>query len=105
MVWRDRRVTLHDMHGITMEIPGPIEPCLIVLSCDVNDERVAVPTSDRPAHPGIGRRLWLAIHEDHACGAGKLVRHQDLFACLNDLERKSEICRSRYARQIAFRFR
>src|SRR5438552_5942087 len=53
MVWRQGRVTLHDMQSVAMEISGPVEPGFVVLSGHVNDQRVTVPTSDGPAHPGI----------------------------------------------------
>src|SRR6266705_6526865 len=104
MVWRQRRVTLHHMQSVAMEISGPVEPGLIVLSGYVNDQRVTVPTSDGPAHPGIGRSLGLAIHIDHARRTGKLVGEQDLLGCLNDLKGKADIGGPWNAWQIALRF-
>src|SRR5207249_2063279 len=87
-----------------MEISGPVEPGLIVLSGYVNDQRVTVPTSDGPAHPGIGRSLRLAIHIDDARRTGKLVGEQDLLGCLNDLKGKADVGGPWNAWQITLRF-
>src|SRR5205807_8259420 len=56
MEWRQRRVTLHDMQSVAMEISSAIEPGFIVLRSHVNHQRVTVPSSDGPAHPRIGGR-------------------------------------------------
>src|SRR5881396_2244019 len=101
MVWRQGRVTFYHMQGIAMEVSGAVEPGFIVLSGYVNHQRVTVPTSDGPAHPGIGRSLGLAIHIDHARRTGKLVGEQDLLGCLNDLKGKADIRGPWNAWQIA----
>src|SRR5437867_6297077 len=104
MVWRQGRVTFYHMQGIAMEVSGAVEPGFIVLSGYVNHQRVTVPTSDGPAHPGIGRSLGLAIHIDHARRTGKLVGEQDLLGCLNDLKGKADVGGPWNAWQITLRF-
>src|SRR5438046_2635709 len=50
MVRRNRRVTLYDMQLVTVEISGAVEPGFIVESRHVNNQGVAFPPSDGPAH-------------------------------------------------------
>src|SRR5437899_12904930 len=53
MVWRQGRVTLHDMQRVAMEISGLVETGFIVYSGDVNYQRVSVPSSDGSCHPRL----------------------------------------------------
>src|SRR5215469_5062597 len=87
-----------------MEISSPVEPGFVVLCSHVNDQRVAIPTADGPAHPRIGRGLGLTIHIDNARRTGKLVGDQDLFGSFNDLKRQPDIRGSRNPWKIALGF-
>src|SRR5580704_1288312 len=49
------RVALDDVHRLAVEVPGPIEPALIVESGHVDDESVLVPPGDGLSHPRVDR--------------------------------------------------
>ena len=44
--WPIGSVSLDDMQGIAMKVPGPVEPRRIGEICDVDDQRVAFPVAD-----------------------------------------------------------
>src|SRR5579863_1473608 len=92
------------MQGVTMEVPRPVEPCLIVKTSDVDNERIALPMADRPAHPRIIGTLQLAIHIDGSSGTRELIGHEDVFGSLKDLKRIRHVCGARHARHITLDF-
>src|SRR5437762_2979031 len=83
------RIALDDVQRVTVEVPGTIEPGLVVEIGHVDDERVAIPASAGIAHPPIELPLdvW-RIHEDVADGVRVLVEHRDLRRRLHDLKRE-----------------
>src|SRR3954462_8287982 len=81
-----RRVALHYMQGVAMEISGSVEPGLIVQTSHVDHQCVALPVSNRPTHPAIDRGGTRFPHVDGANGARVLIRYQDGFRRLNYLE-------------------
>src|SRR5436190_5603048 len=85
-----------------MEVAGPVEPCLIVLTGDVDHERIAFPVPIRPAHPTLGGSLCRSLHVDDANSARVLVRNHDHVLRLDDLEGIREIGGARHTRQVTF---
>src|SRR5262245_11469774 len=47
----ERRVTLDQMQGIAVEVPGPVKPGLVVQAGHVDDQSVPLPATDRMSHP------------------------------------------------------
>src|SRR6202171_6402898 len=81
-----RRVTLHHMQGVAMEIPGAVKPRLIVEAGHVDYQGIALPAAYRPAHETVGRRRLYLIKMNDPAGARILVGDDDLVVALNDLE-------------------
>src|SRR5688500_6153374 len=79
------RVAFDHTEGVAVEVPGPVEPRVAGEPRDVDHERVAVPTSSRPPHPGVAGRLVLAVHVDRPHCALVLVDDQDLSGRLKNL--------------------
>src|SRR5215831_19033946 len=51
VIRRERRVPLYHMQRVAVEVAGAVEPSFIVLGGHIDDERIAVPASNGPAHP------------------------------------------------------
>jgi hypothetical protein len=59
-----RRVALDDVKGIAVIITGAIEPRLFVEPCDIDDQRVTLPSAVGPTHPTVDRCLGRFSHVD-----------------------------------------
>src|SRR4029453_14312677 len=88
-----------------MEIPGAIEPRLIVQAGDVDGEPFTVPAAVRPAHPTVARGFGRGEHINDANRASVFVRHHYRLLRLNDLKGIRQIGGTWYARQIALDLR
>src|SRR4029077_5350339 len=66
MVGADRRVPLNHVQGVAVEIPGLVEPALVVEAGHVDDARVASPVPARPSHPRVGGAGAALLHVDGA---------------------------------------
>ena len=84
-----------------MEITRSVEPCLIVETRHIDNQRVAFPMARRPAHPCVIGTFQLAIHVDGSIGAREFVGDQDVQRRLNDLKWIWHVRRARHTRQIA----
>src|SRR5438067_784477 len=98
-------VAFDHMQRVAMEIPGPVEPGLIVQTRHVDDETIALPVADRVPHPTVSRAWRRLVHVDRAGGARILIGHQDDVRTLNNLKRIGHIRGARHARQITLDFR
>src|SRR2546422_4088323 len=88
-----------------MEIPGPVEPRLVVEPRGVDDQRFPFPAPVRPSHPTIGWSFLVIVHVDRADRTSERVDHHDVLRGLNDLEWRGHIVGARYTRQITFDLR
>src|SRR5205807_4463934 len=88
-----------------MEVPGSVKPGLVVETRDVYDQRIPVPVTDRPPHPGIVGTLLIAIHVDGSTCARKLVGHENVLRSLKYLKWIRHVRGAWHARQVALDFR
>ena len=95
-------VAFDDVQRLAVEVAGAIEPALVVEAGDVDDQRLAFPTSDRLTHPRVDRcRSWvLQIHVTRRPRI--LVGDEDRLRALEDLKRIRHVVRARHAGQVAF---
>ena len=82
-------------------VTGEIEPRFVVEACAFDHERIAVPVSDRVAHPRrirvFGKRA--AVHEYLSIENAGLVQHDDYASCLNNLHHRHHGSHGRTRRQ------
>jgi hypothetical protein len=88
-----------------VEVSGPIEPRIFLEARHVDDQRVALPTALRPAHPRVARCLVLTVHIDGTNRALVLIHDQDLFRGLKNLEGEGHVIRPGNTRSVALKFR
>ena len=75
---------------LALRVSHCIQPTLVVEACRIHDQRIALPTTDRIAHP---RRLRVngklaAIRVNLAIRVAPFIEHRDHHRRLNDLKRK-----------------
>src|SRR5262245_21911956 len=104
MIWACGSETFDDVQCVAMEVACPVEPCLIVEACGIDDECLSLPVSVRPAHPAVCGSLFVIIHVDRANSAGVLVQDHDVFLALKDLKRLRHVSGPRNTREVAFDF-
>ena len=88
-----------------MEIPSPVEPCVVVERRHIDHQRIALPVAVRPTHPRIGGRFPMRIHVDSARSTLVLVDDQNLRRSLKNLKWKRHVVGARHARPITLEFR
>ena len=90
---------------VAVKVSRAIEPGLVVEARRVHDECFAFPTTVRPAHPAIGRRVDVIGHIDRPDRARIFVQEHDVLGALDDLKRERHVGGPRHAGQIAFDLR
>src|ERR1019366_3096717 len=99
------RVAFHNVELISVEVTGAGEPCGVVETLYVDDERGAVPAAVGVAHPRVGRAVSGAgLDRNEAGGAGELVGDEDGAGRLHDLERIRHVSGAGHAGKEAFHF-
>src|SRR5262249_27729816 len=101
----NRREAFNEMQRITMEVSGSVEPSPVIEPCNIDDQRVALPVTDRVTHPRIVGRTLNLVQMSGASRDRKREGHLDLVRALNDLKRIGHVHRARDARQVAFELR
>ena len=99
----DHAVPLGHPQSFAVEVAGHVEPGLVVVIADVDDQGVAIPVTARIAQPevavlGMGR----AIGINHAIVQFPFEGHGDHLGRLENLERKIEIHDAGDAGHVAF---
>ena len=104
VVRTDRGVAFDHVQRVAVVVPGPVEPCLVVEPCDIDDQRVPFPAPIRPSHPRLVRSFRRLAERYLASCVRVLVQNPDHVRTLEDLKRVGQIRRSRDTRKKAIQF-
>src|SRR5712691_10472930 len=104
-VRRHQRETLHDVQRLTVEVPGPVEPRLVVEMPRIHHECVALPSSEGVAHPCVVRWVVDCIQMNRAGRGAERIRHVNLVRAVCDLDRIGHVHPARRSWQITLQLR